>query len=343
MLASNDSFSTLTLTNDSSRASRYSKTVGCSPVSEWQQSCTTVAEEVQYFACNQDSLTEQIEKHPRPDWNDRDYPSENATKITYNFETKAWNRRDIKVKVDTKPFDKGGFRLVFHLRDNSDPETAYVAKLSIDPHDNKTRLSYFEDVRMQAVAAYFAKKYNSFKPPKLVQFISAYVLELKQREGVPVCGVEKFIKGDYRKYNNNTGWVSDDQRNTPAAFCHFSYIASEKKLLICDIQGVGDIYTDPQIHSDDGQGYGRGNLGRDGIINFIISHRCNPICQFLRLPNMKGLPYLNYGTLPHMELKKQLTQLSMDYDQGRIPLRFSSTLWMLEANQKKFLCGCCLL
>lgn len=36
--------------------------------------------------------------------------------------------------------------------------------------------------------------------------------------------------------------------NTPQAFSHFTYCHSGGKLLICDIQGVGDKYTDPQIH-----------------------------------------------------------------------------------------------
>ena len=30
----------------------------------------------------------------------------------------------------------------------------------------------------------------------------------------PVCTVERFIDGDYVKYNNNWDWV-DDRRNTP--------------------------------------------------------------------------------------------------------------------------------
>jgi hypothetical protein len=34
--------------------------------------------------------------------------------------------------------------------------------------------------------------------------------------------------------------------------------------LCVDIQGVGDLYTDPQIHTLDGQGYGDGNLALRG-------------------------------------------------------------------------------
>ena len=34
-------------------------------------------------------------------------------------------------------------------------------------------------------------------------------------------------------------------------------------------QGVGDYYTDPQIHSLDGEGFGSGNMGPEGIRRFF--------------------------------------------------------------------------
>lgn len=267
------------------------------------------------------SYTTQIKKHPPPDWSDPRYPVEKASKITYNFLKKVWDKEEVRIKLDTMPFDKGGLRLVFHLKDTSEPNISFVAKLSRDPRDKKLRSVYFEDVRTQAVAAHFARKYNTYNPPKKVEFLVACVLELKQREGSPVCGVERFISGHYRKYNNNKGWVSEDDRNTPGTFCHFSYVASNRELLICDIQGVGDVYTDPQIHSKDGQGFGKGNLGQEGMDHFLSSHRCNRICQFLRLPNLTGLPYRNEGTIPVKTLmnKMQVTHLK-DIDNMYTPL-----------------------
>ncbi len=38
------------------------------------------------------------------------------------------------------------------------------------------------------------------------------------------------------------------------AHTHIYTQASKKSVLVCDIQGVGDLYTDPQIHSSDGGG-----------------------------------------------------------------------------------------
>jgi hypothetical protein len=62
---------------------------------------------------------------------------------------------------------------------------------------------------------------------------------------------------------------TDGTRLCGQAFSHFTWHASKGALLICDIQGVGDLYTDPQIHSSDGRGYGLGNLGQKGIDRFL--------------------------------------------------------------------------
>jgi len=96
--------------------------------------------------------------------------------------------------------------------------------------------------------------------------------------------VEPYILGEYRKHNNNFGSVSDDERNTPQAFSHFTYEASNHELLAVDIQGVGDLYTDPQIHTLNGNDFGKGNLGALGFQKFLSSHRCNSICRYLKLP-----------------------------------------------------------
>jgi len=239
-------------------------------------------------------------KHGPPDWSK--IRSEKAEKWTYSYSEEKWYKEQCKVKIDEVPFDKGGLRYVFHLQDLSIPGRKYVAKMSQDMRDNIKKEIYFNDVRMQAIARFFCHGitgYNSYNPPKKVDFLDAYVLHLKQREGSPVCHVEQYIAGEYKKYNNNTGWVSNDDRNTPHAFAHFTYQASKGKLLVCDIQGVNDIYTDPQVHSSQNvKAFGRGNLGEQGFANFLRTHRCNRICQYLTLTNINQLPIKQMGTVP---------------------------------------------
>ena len=151
----------------------------------------------------------------------------------------------------------------------------------------------------------WAERFNRYDPPKRIDFIACSILELIERPNQPICTVEQFIAGPYRKHNNNWGYVSEDERNTPQAFSHFTYHASNGTMLICDIQGVGDLYTDPQIHTlnvlqqkgTTGFG-GRGNLGIQGFEKFLRSHRCNAICRYFRLPPVNAKED-DKGTLPN--------------------------------------------
>jgi len=67
------------------------------------------------------------------------------------------------------------------LEDLSTPGSndTFVAKLAIDPDEDAQ--TYFRDIELQAHCANYAKMYNEYKPPKRVEFIQAWVLELKQR------------------------------------------------------------------------------------------------------------------------------------------------------------------
>ena len=43
--------------------------------------------------------------------------------------------------------------------------------------------------------------------------------------------------------------------------------------------GVGDLYTDPQMHTVDQKEYGEANLGTKGMALFFSSHVCGPLCE----------------------------------------------------------------
>ena len=73
-------------------------------------------------------------------------------------------------------------------------------------------------------------------------------------------------------------------RNTPHAFSHFTFECSNHSLIVVDIQGVGDLYTDPQIHTSGGHGdYGDGDLGVKGFALFFSTHVCSEVCKSLGL------------------------------------------------------------
>ena len=80
------------------------------------------------------------------------------------------------------------------------------------------------------------------------------MIEFMDRPEKPLYHLEHFIEGDYIKYNSNSGFVEESLRLTPQAFSHFTFERSGHELIVVDIQGVGDLWTDPQIHTAEGEG-----------------------------------------------------------------------------------------
>ncbi|KAE8885721.1 hypothetical protein PF002_g27208 [Phytophthora fragariae] len=216
---------------------------------------------------------------------------ERADKLSFDVDTLEWHSTPVRVKLDLVPFATGQLRNAYYLQElgaDGSPSRLLVAKVSLRPAEPST---YLSDVEMQAVCAHYAALYNEHEPPLKVCYARSWLLKLRDRErGTLVCSVEEFLPGAYVKYSNNSGYVGREtstteerERNTPQAFSHFSFVASDFRLMIVDIQGVADSYTDPQIHSADGRGFGVGNLGTFGMEKFLESHRCNEVCRWLGL------------------------------------------------------------
>ena len=116
------------------------------------------------------------------------------------------------------------------------------------------REMYFDEVRLQMDTKLWGEEFNRHHPPKQIDFFQMAVLEFVDRPDKPLYHIENFIEGNYVKYNSNSGYVlgDDAQRHTPQAFSHFTFERSGHELMVVDIQGVGDLYTDPQIHTVSG-------------------------------------------------------------------------------------------
>eukprot|EP01111_Echinosteliopsis_oligospora_P014898 TRINITY_DN5730_c0_g1_i1.p1 TRINITY_DN5730_c0_g1~~TRINITY_DN5730_c0_g1_i1.p1 ORF type:complete len:358 (-),score=103.32 TRINITY_DN5730_c0_g1_i1:12-1085(-) len=216
---------------------------------------------------------------------------------TFDPVKREWRQRVDHARIDSIHFASGSLRRAYYIELLSEPGIMYVAKISIDPEEDTD--TYWQDVEIQMYAKQWAEKFNSYKPPKTVDFLNASVLSFSSRKsGQNICALEKFIYGKYRKHNNNYGYVSEEERNTPQSFSHFTYEASGKKILVCDIQGVSDNYTDPQMHTVDSMpSLGKGNLGSRGINKFLSTHHCNLICQYLRLDPINA-KVEDFGTRP---------------------------------------------
>jgi len=66
-------------------------------------------------------------------------------------------------------------------------------------------------------------------------------------------------------------------------FSAYSFYESQGKRLVADIQGVGNLFTDPQILSSD-YGFGDGDLGPRGMALFFHTFRHNTVASAMGIP-----------------------------------------------------------
>ena len=101
--------------------------------------------------------------------------------------------------------------------------------------------------------------------------------------------MESYIEGHFSKYNGNAGYVdraSPRLRATPQAFSHFTFCRTGGEKIVVDVQGVGDLLTDPQLHTRAGNS-GPGDGGPRGFGLFFATHKCNRICRRMNLRNFR--------------------------------------------------------
>lgn len=195
---------------------------------------------------------------------------------------------------------KGSFRHCYQLYNETG---RYVAKINRTPHESSSFTKARADLDTVIIGNYFAAEFNkALSSGSLVQFLASMLLKVEEKDLKDniFCQnryfiAERFMAGQYVKYNNNNGWVNQDKSETEVfqvlqAFSHFSFQKSQGHLIVVDLQGtIKDnkiLLTDPAVHGH-GQGFGTyfgsTNCGSRGISDFFLSHVCNKYCEKLKL------------------------------------------------------------
>ena len=230
----------------------------------------------------------------------------------FDMDTMSWSKVPERVEflIDKEVLGQGGFRKAYKA---TSPSTDYRHKTwvikkfleqtvqgiqllgqEVEQHARKV-------VQMHLLAKNFAEQLQQKITKEDVQEEFGDTLEFKtiffgKLETGECITIEEFVNGIFKKYINNNGLscVAGDDVIGKKAQClaHFSYLKSNKSLMVLDIQGCGHTLYDPEIASASLRqpGYDEylfcaGNLSDTAINAFLADHKCdsNVYCRLLGL------------------------------------------------------------
>uniref|UniRef100_A0A8C5KNX4 non-specific serine/threonine protein kinase n=1 Tax=Jaculus jaculus TaxID=51337 RepID=A0A8C5KNX4_JACJA len=156
------------------------------------------------------------------------------------------------------------------------------------------------EIQQQRAAQKLIYTFNQVKPPTIPytpRFLEVFLIYCHSAN--QWLTIEKYMTGEFQKYNNNNGDEITPQNTLEElmlAFSHWTYEYTRGELLVLDLQGVGENLTDPSVIKPEdtqsrGMVFGPANLGEDAIRSFIAKHRCNSCCRKLKLPDLKRNDY----------------------------------------------------
>ncbi|KAM3536244.1 hypothetical protein MY4038_000402 [Beauveria bassiana] len=199
----------------------------------------------------------------------------------------------LSIAARSKPFDEGAVRIARYAQPVS---TTSKFVLKSFKSSEGSLVSMIEDMWMQALCKSFALEFNGLvKSSQPIDFVTTLCLQDKSRASEENLSLEPFIEGEYIKYNNNSGYVLDDDDNPlneiAQAFSHFTFERSWGNFLVTDLQGSGNIFTDPAIQTLDPERFKLSptNMGEDGFKFFFAMHVCKETCHKLGLLSNKEM------------------------------------------------------
>ncbi|CAD8050568.1 unnamed protein product [Paramecium sonneborni] len=174
----------------------------------------------------------------------------------------------------------------------------------------------------QQLAESFRMQTQSIQGAPPIFYVSPIKYELETSfMGVNQLFAETYIDlanfSEWKKYTNNTIYA-DENEYYYTAFSHYSYLATNKKLIITDLQGKNNILSDPCIHSKDQQIVqfikDTSNFEETGLKNFFCQQhtKCHEICKRLNLDIQSESQQISESFTNEEQKKNQIWQKQPD-------------------------------
>uniref|UniRef100_A0AAY5JZL7 non-specific serine/threonine protein kinase n=1 Tax=Esox lucius TaxID=8010 RepID=A0AAY5JZL7_ESOLU len=245
------------------------------------------------------------------------YRLEESSPNTINNSMSSWAQKGLCAKIEflSKEEMGGGLRRALKVLctwseyDILKPGHLYIVKSFLPEVVQTWQSIYKEDtvlllclreIQQQRAAQKLTFAFNQMRPktiPYSPRFLEVFLLYC--HSAGQWFAIEECITGEFRKFNNNNGdeiIPTNLLEENMLAFSHWTYEYTRGELLVLDLQGVGEILTDPSvIKSGEKRSYdmifGPANLGDDAIRNFRAKHHCNSCCRKLKLLDLKRNEY----------------------------------------------------
>ncbi|CAD8176644.1 unnamed protein product [Paramecium pentaurelia] len=201
------------------------------------------------------------------------------------------------------PFAKGAMKSAYLMikqnQNAAKQKEFYVCKTPLDQKPFKTFQMAVQECLVHLIAQKWMKKFNrdldegikqkeiKKRYPQVIYSDLLIFLDVQGNYWI----AERFFEGEFVKYNNNYGYVNQDQSDLNKignSFSAYTFVKSNFNYLICDIQGVKCCFTDPAICTMKNYKLEPTDLGNEGIAQFSVSfnlvkNTCQEILQILEI------------------------------------------------------------
>ena len=115
-----------------------------------------------------------------------------------------WKRSETLIKLGTEPFARGAMRECFRMKKMSQVNAHFFFNMRWEDCNNYVAKRYmkrdtpasiyFDDIKMQMVSKRYARLYNGLAPPKGVDFLQAFVMEVERAGETLTFAVERAME-----------------------------------------------------------------------------------------------------------------------------------------------------
>ncbi len=211
----------------------------------------------------------------------------------------------VQIDIAPHPFAEGASRICYYGLERDGKTKRKVVLKEFQDTIKNSKEHYQVLIEISGIAYYLGMMFNKHLGESVIDFILPSLVVIDDPAETPSKSTDFFssepqIEGEYKKFNNNFGFVHSDEKYHQAlnAFSHWTYEFTDGYMMVVDLQGVVSgskyILTDPAIHcesSKDSEGlerFGNTNFGKAGMKKFFSTHTCNKVCLNLGLRKPVG-------------------------------------------------------